>query len=333
MKPYSSLTVHGQARRLRALALNALSQYALDIARLRLVTNDMNGIFRTDTTDGKRFILRVTVPEGGHTLDHVAAEMDWLAALARDTDLSVPQPLPAKNGSLVVKATAVGVPEQRLCAIFSWVPGKNLADDMSAVNISRLGELMARLHIHALMFRPLPDLSLLHFDRVFPFPEPVVLFDESYAALFTPQRRVVYRKAVAWAQESIGRLKTSGEPMRILHGDLHQWNVRCYRGRLYPIDFQDLFLGWPVQDVAATLYSFFPLDDYQALREAFRQGYTRRLSWPERYPGEIEAFIAAQGLFLSNFILNDPNPEWRAQTAEFIERVERRLHLLMDLHA
>jgi Ser/Thr protein kinase RdoA (MazF antagonist) len=329
MKPYASLTVHGQARRLRALALNALSQYALDIARLRLVTNDMNGIFRTDTTDGKRFILRVTVPEGGHTLDHVAAEMDWLAALARDTDLSVPQPLPAKNGSLVVKATAVGVPEQRLCAIFSWVPGKNLADDMSAVNISRLGELMARLHIHALMFRPLPDLSLLHFDRVFPFPEPVVLFDESYAALFTPQRRVVYRKAVAWAQESIGRLKTSGEPMRILHGDLHQWNVRNAHGVLSPIDFEDLMMGWPVQDIATTLY-YLPAKTYPALRNAFQEGYTRHLPWPERYPGEIDSFIAARGLGLVNFVLNDSNLEWRNKAGEYIISVEKRLSRLLE---
>ena len=35
MKSYSTLTVHGQARRLRALALKALTHYSLDVARLR----------------------------------------------------------------------------------------------------------------------------------------------------------------------------------------------------------------------------------------------------------------------------------------------------------
>jgi Ser/Thr protein kinase RdoA (MazF antagonist) len=72
-----------------------------------------------------------------------------------------------------------------------------------------------------------------------------VLFDESYAALFTPHRRIVYEKAVAWAQESIDRLKTSGEPMRILHGDLHQWNVRNAHGVLSPIDFENLMMACP----------------------------------------------------------------------------------------
>jgi Ser/Thr protein kinase RdoA (MazF antagonist) len=199
MKLYSELTVRGQARRLRQLALNALKQYKLKVERLSLITNDMNGIFRIDTHDGKKFVLRVTLPEGGHDRDHVAAEMDWLAALARDTHLSVPRPLPAKDGSLVVEASADGVPEARLCEIFSWVAGKDLAEDMSAVNIAKLGELMAGLHAHALTYHPPVELSLLRFDRVFPFPEPVVLFDKKFSALFPTKRCAIYEKAIAWA--------------------------------------------------------------------------------------------------------------------------------------
>ena len=78
MKSFRNLTELGQARRLRPLAWNALQQYDLEVARLHLVTNDLNCIFRIDTTQGEKYILRVTLPEGGHTRDHVAAEMDWL---------------------------------------------------------------------------------------------------------------------------------------------------------------------------------------------------------------------------------------------------------------
>ncbi len=328
MKPYATLTERGQARRLRPLAMKALTFYALDVARLRLVTNDMNGIFRVDTRDGRKFILRVTLPEGGHTLDHVAAEMDWLSALARNTALSVPCPLPAKDGSLVVEASADGVPESRWCAIFSWVPGTDLAQDMSEANIAKLGELMAGLHAHALTYHPPAGLSLLRFDRVFPFPEPVVLFEEQYSALFTPERRAIFQEAIAWAQGSIDLLTASGEPMRILHGDLHQWNVRNLRGVLSPIDFEDLMLGWPVQDIATTLY-YLPRETHPALRSAFRDGYTRHSPWPERCEGEIDSFIAARGVGLANFILNDPNPTWRKEAAAFVERVEERLRGLM----
>ena len=329
MKPYRTLTERGQARRLQPLAWNALQQYDLDVARLRLVTNDLNGIFRLDTSRGEKYILRVTLPEGGHTRDHVTAEMHWLRALARDTGLSVPRPLPARDGALVVEAEAPGVPQPRLCAVFSWVPGSDLAEHLSPANLAKLGELMARLHQHALTYRPPAGLELLHYARVFPFPEPVILFEPCFAHLFPPERRAVFKQAIQWAQTAIDRLQANGEPMRILHNDLHQWNVRIYRGRLSPIDFEDLMWGWPVQDIATTLY--YHLDNgYDDARQAFQEGYTRISPWPERYPGEIGAFLAAQALGMANFILNDPNPGWKIQAPEFIARIEKRLRWLRE---
>lgn len=328
MEPYSFLTERGQALRLRQLALNALTHYQLDVSRVRLITNEMNGIFRVDTTDGRKFVLRVSLPEGGHTLDHVTAELDWLETLAKDTALNVPRPIPANNGDLVVEASAEGVPESRLCAIFSWVPGKDLADDLSPENMVKLGELMARLHQHTLTFIPSNALSLLKFDKVFPFPEPVIMFEKDNAALFTKERREIYEKGIAWAQESIDRLKASGETMRILHGDLHQWNVRVSRGVLSPIDFEDLMLGWPVQDIATTLY-YFLNESYSVFREAFRTGYSWIAQWPERYPGEIDSFIAARGLGMANFVLNDPSLIGNTQPIEFIQRIEKRLIVLL----
>jgi len=330
LKPYITLTERGQARRLRKLALNALGQYNLDVTRLRLVTNEFNGIFRIDTRSGERYILRVSLPEGGHIDDHIAAEMDWLSALARDTSLSVPRPVPASNGSLFVEASAAGVPEPRLCAIFSWVPGTDLARHISSANFSKLGELMAGLHGHARDYQPPAGLSLLCFDRVFPFPEPVLLFEERFSGLFPPERRAIYQRTITWVQRAIDLLMNSGEPMRILHGDLHQWNVRYFRGVLSPIDFEDLMWGWPVQDIATTLYDILDQEDYSILRDAFQQGYTIHNPWPERYTGEIDAFIAARGVGLVNFILNDPNPSWKAQAGSFVERVERRLRRLMS---
>jgi Ser/Thr protein kinase RdoA (MazF antagonist) len=254
--------------------------------------------------------------------------MDWLTALARDTDLSVPRPLPARDGSLVVEASADGVPEPRLCEIFSWVDGKNLVEELSEANIAKLGELSAMLHAHALTYHPPKELSLLRFERVFPFSESVVLFEDRFSALFTSERRSIYQKAIDRVQESIDRLKASGEPLRIIHGDLHQWNVRNAQGVLSPIDFEDVMLGWPVQDIGTTLY-YFLSDGYPALRLAFQTGYTRHSPWPERHPGEIDAFIAARGIGLANIVLNDPNLALKIDPAEFVERIEKRLRRLI----
>jgi Ser/Thr protein kinase RdoA (MazF antagonist) len=329
MKAYSTLTERGQARRLRRLAFEALKQYDLHVSRLRLVTNDFNGIFRLDTRQGEKYILRVTLPEGGHDRDHVAAEMAWLEALGRETTLSVPRPVPARDGALVVEAGAQGVSQPRLCAIFGWVPGRDLAEQLTPANIDKLGALMAQLHAHAAHFRPPHGLALLAFDRVFPFPEPVILFEAGFAHLVTPERRALFEKAIAIVQRAIERLQASGEAMRILHGDLHQWNVRNHRGVLSPIDFEDLMWGWPVQDIATTLYYLLDRQDYAELRQAFQGGYERHGDWPERCAGEIDVFIAARALGLANFILNDPNPGWSIQAGEFMQRTERRLRRLI----
>ena len=324
MKPYLQLTDRGRARRLRRLALNALEQYDLAVERVRLIDNGFNAIFRLDTHGGEKYVLRVTLPEGGHTRAHVAAEMDWLAALARDTDLSLPRPYPARDGSLVVEAAASGVPEARLCEVFSWVPGSDLADHLTPENMASFGELSARLHLHARAYQPPNGEALLRFDRVFPFPEPVILFEPRFEALFPLQRRQLFQRAIDAAQAAIERLQASGEPLRILHGDLHQWNVRCSRGRLSPIDFEDLMWGWPVQDIATTLYYFEGEPDYASQRAAFELGYRRAAPWPERYLGEIEAFIAARALGMVNFVLQDP-ALLEIEPLAFVERTEKRL--------
>ncbi len=330
MKPYSTLTVRGQAQRLRRLALAALDHYDLEVKGIKFLTNHLNGIFRLDTRDRQRYILRITLPEGGHTLDHITAEMDWLAVLSRETDLSVPRPVPTRGGKLVVIASAEGVPQPRMCAVFTFLPGKLLAEELTIANITRLGELMANLHNHAEKYSPPQGLQLLHFDQVFPFPDPFVVFEDRFSGFISKDRRAILQNAMNWAQESVDRLISSSEPMRILHADLHQWNVLVYRDRLSPIDFEDLMLGWPVQDLAICFYYLQDLENYNALKDAFQEGYTRHCPWPERVTGEIESFIAARAMDLANFVLNEYNPAWDIDTAEFLERTEKRLVKLIE---
>ena len=330
MRPYYRLTNRGQALRLRRMALAALDSYDLEVERVRLITNDLNGIFRLETTDGQKLVLRVSIPgDLGHTLPQIRSEMAWLAALSRDTDLGVPHPVPARDGSLVTTAEAPGVPEPRHCAVFSWVPGPNLADRLSAGNVERLGELAAHLHAHAATFVPPDGFSIPTVDSVFPFREPVVLFDPEHEELFPASRHRVYEEGIGRIQATIDALYATGPRPRVLHYDLHQWNVKICRGRLYAFDFEDLMFGHPAQDIAITFYYLQDRDDYAALREAFGRGYTRHLAWPERTPGEIDAYVAGRGVELVNFVLQDPDLRYQVQRRHFVERMEVRLRAFL----
>lgn len=331
MKPFYELTGRGRALRLRQMALIALERYDLDVKRIRLVTNDFNGIFRVDVADGRKYILRVCIPgDGGHSLEEIRSEMMWLAALRRDTELGVPEPLTTREGALVTTVEASGVPEARYCVVFGWMPGPDIASKLSPENLAKMGSLAAQLHAHAESFTPPPGFWVRMKDKAFPYGEPVVLFDEQHLQLFPPARSSIYRRVVERVEGAVASLYATGVRPIVIHNDLHQWNVKVYRGRLYALDFEDLMWGHPVQDVAVTLYYLQGHDDYPALRDAFQRGYTSFSPWPERYPGEIDTFIAGRGLTLANFVVQDPDPYYRQMAPEFVERVGTRLQTFLD---
>jgi Ser/Thr protein kinase RdoA (MazF antagonist) len=328
MRDFNTLTNRGRARRLRQLALVALAQYPLEVARVRLITNEFNGIFRVDTPDDK-YVLRVcraAQTEGGR--DQLWSEMAWLAALREEPSLEVPEPVATRDGELVVTAHVDGVPEPRHCAVFSWLPGRDLDAQLTPENVAQLGALAARLHRQAASWEPPAGFSIVRYNRVLPAFEEALLFDPEFADVLPPERRDVFMAAAARVEEAINRLQASGEPMRVIHGDLHRWNVKVFRGRLSPFDFEDLIWGWPVQDIAISLYYFHGEPEYATLRAAFRQGYETVAPWPERYEGEIDRFIAGRSLVLANGLLQDPDLEWQAEVPRYFQRTEARLRAL-----
>jgi Ser/Thr protein kinase RdoA (MazF antagonist) len=129
---------------------------------------------------------------------------------------------------------------------------------------------------------------------------------------------------------------------RVIHADLHHENVKVDRGRLRPLDFYEVIWGYPVQDVALTLYDlrFFArqtADQYAALRDAFADGYASRLPWPEAYPGQIDVLIAGRRLRAANWVLiretapfaRDPIPD-PAVIEGFFARLEAEFRGLLE---
>src|SRR6478609_7446855 len=117
MRAYDALTGRGQLGRLRRMGRTALERYPgdLDGARLVLLRHEQNATFRVDGV-GARYVLRINRP-GLQSEATVESEMAWLAALRRDTDLVVPEPVATRDGSLVVTASEPGVPGERCCAL------------------------------------------------------------------------------------------------------------------------------------------------------------------------------------------------------------------------
>ena len=297
--PFDSLTLRGRARRLRPLARAALAAYDLDVQRVRLLSNTWNCVFRVDSRQG-RFVLRICLPGHGHRPELVQSEAAFLAALAADSDIEVLRPIPTRDGRLVVRAGAPDVPEERMCVLFSWVPGRMLAKDITPATFEQHGALHARLHHFAAAWTPPPQFAIRDFTHTLHFPDDVVVWD---AELFG--HSALFREAHAASDALIARVRAR-DAVIVTHGDLHQGNVLVHRGVLRPIDFEEVMWATRVQDVATSLYYVSARPNRVALQDAFRRGYERIAPWVEGEPGEIERLLFARALVLLNFLAVEP---------------------------
>lgn len=297
------------------MARAALERYDLQVRSLRLITNEFNAVFRVDSDDDA-YVLRVNLPNR-RSLAEIEAEMAWLNALARETGIGVPSPVVTAEGDLVVTVSAAGIPEPRRCVLFRWIGGVDLAARLTETNVAELGALTAQLHLHALSFDP--GAGPRRWDTPFPMDDRLVLLDDG---MVSPSQQATFVAALGRIEAALERL--SKERPRMIHGDLHQDNVRVAEGKLFAIDFDDSLLGYPVQDIGTTFWNLQEEPDYEALRHAFRLGYERHASWPELSPGDIDAFVADRSLMLIDYALQTTTDE-AADTRRFIRKEVRYL--------
>lgn len=302
MKPYNQLTKQGKVRRLRKVALKALEHYDFTVKRLSLLVVETNTHFRVETTTGEKYVLRIYSEEETTLLDNLA-EIYWLNALKQDTNLHVTEPVARQDGEFITTITVPNVPPERRCVLFKWIPGKCLAQDLTAGNYETLGQLMARLHNHSeSLDRPL-SIQPKRWDKVFYYKdEPIVFRSESYQHLFPKDRIGLLETVIRKANNVFEELYADERNMMLIHGDLHFWNVHIHRNRLYLIDFEDTMLGYPVQDIAITLSYGRTLEGYRELRDAFERGYTSLRPWPVKSEAQFEALIAARSVMFVNYV-------------------------------
>ena len=326
MKPFNELTRRGKLRRLRNLAVKALTDYDLRVQWIKFLADDTNISFKVRSVDGENFVLRIYSDEET-TLTENQAEVFWLQALKRDTDLNLAEPVPRKDGESITLASVDGVSGEKRCILFKWVPGRVLEKSLIPQNYFKLGVTMAKMHDHAEALKPLPDfIQPKKWDRAFYYPnEPVVYNDPAFKHLFGSQQIALIDQVIALADAEFTRLYADHDGQILIHGDLHYWNVNLYQGELYIMDFEDVMLGYPVQDVAITLYYGRHRDDYRDLREAFQHGYTSGRQWPVDRHGQIETLQAARMINFINYVARiyaSPQEYIEARCAELVQYLQ-----------
>jgi Ser/Thr protein kinase RdoA (MazF antagonist) len=318
MKPFHELSRRGRLFQLKKMAVSALAPYGLEEARLRFVQYNENAIYRVDVPDPitvhhsvylpNRYVLRI---HAIGDVEAIASELTWLEALNREGDLPVPAPVPTSDGKLVERIVSPCFPNGRLVSLLRWLEGRKIHKGFAPHHLRALGQVVARLHDFSANWQPPADFSRFVWDwdallggSMFSYPRAELVtsmpvhFQEPFECVSNQARQVM---------ETLGK---GTDAYGLIHGDLYPENVLFKGGSAFPIDFEDCGYGYWMWDIAVALCTWTWDRDWERMRDAFREGYSRYRMLPESQWALLDLFAAAQFaimvLWASCFLKSDP---------------------------
>jgi len=174
-----------------------------------------------------------------------------------------------------------------------------------------MGEMVARLHNFSAGWQPPAGFSRFVWDwdsqlggSMFSYPR-AELVASMPAHLQEPFKRV--SNQVRYVMETLGQ---GPDAFGLIHADLYPENVLYKAGLALPIDFEDCGYGYWIWDIAVALCTWAWGNDWERMRDAFREGYAQHRTLPEAQWALLDLFVATQFatmvLWASEFLKHDP---------------------------
>lgn len=206
---------------------------------------------------------------GYHSRAEIASELAWLTALQDLPGLNTTRPIPGAQG-LVTEL------DGRYLVAFAPIAGNELqpGDDLLRW-FQPLGEITARLHLHARTWRSPEGFTRKRWDvETILGPRPHWGHWRHAQGLDSQGEALLVRATKALA-ERLHAYGTGPQTFGLIHADLRLANLMVDGDRLTAIDFDDCGLGWWAYDLAAAL-SFIETDPrLPDLIAAWIEGYSR----------------------------------------------------------
>ena len=315
----------------KKLARTALRRYGIETADLSHRTYSENVIFEVRPADGGRYALRVCRPNTDPT--DLEREITWLHALARDTELRTPAPVMTTGGDPFTRAQIGGIPELRYCALFTWVSGDYArGDDLTSRRLDKVGEFLARLHAHAETYR-LPE--RLASPRQNADALSAMDVSEPLAAYFPDRRDIVaFEDALATTASVMRELGEGSDVAGIIHGDFHQRNYLFDGEEVGAIDFETMWWGYYLYDLATTLSYLVPDflgdRDPQPLRRAVVRSYERHRGLPADASRYLRVFEAYRLWIMADWVAGSPRMLEHDWARGRLDRTPQQIRALLN---
>jgi Ser/Thr protein kinase RdoA (MazF antagonist) len=290
----------------RLAATAALARYDLPPdSRLRAIRTTNNAVFEVTTQNQQdtahRYVLRVHRPHY-RTIAQTRSELHLLRLLQDpppDGGFSVPQPVPARDGSLVVEVNPTH-DEARHCDLLTWVdgrvrrPGRGLGPQA----VYRLGQALAWMHTLTAALNPPPGFDLPHWDADAMFGPACGQPSGPLQGLITPTDWRLYQEIADRTRAVFAQLADEPEARGILHFDFILGNCHLRRDRTGwhagILDFDDCGWGYLLYDLCPLLGNLADFPGYTTRRQAFLAGYRSRRHLPTTWEAHLPLLMAAR---------------------------------------
>jgi Ser/Thr protein kinase RdoA (MazF antagonist) len=229
-----------------------LGRYGLSAQRTwRLINLSENATYRVeDPATGRGGILRVHRADY-HDRAAIESELDWMAALRADTDISTPSVVPTRDDDRVVTVEVDGI--ARHAVLFTVVPGAEPDEARLGETFAALGAITARLHRHSRTWRRPADFSRFSWDWPSSLGASARWGRWQDGIGVGAAERAVLAPAAELVSARLAEYGTSPDRFGLIHADLRAANLLADGDRLHVIDFDDCGFSWFLYDFAAAV--------------------------------------------------------------------------------
>lgn len=258
---------------LTALEIEPALQCWDDVAggSARLINHSENQTFLIDTPGGDKFTLRVH-RTGYQSRGSIESELSWVSALRRDTDLPIPQPVPARDGNLLQRFdTFKG---ERMAVLFRFLPGTEPSPDSNLGDLFvTLGGYAGNLHNHATRWQRPATFQRQVWQAATILDADGLWGDWRVAPGVNDANRAVLDRLDASLWRRLGEYGTGPDRYGLIHADMRLGNLLVEDNTVHLIDFDDCGFCWFTYDFAAAISFHETNKAIPALKAAWLEGY------------------------------------------------------------
>lgn len=313
---FTEFSSEQQRASIQAFAKQVLTRYELEVKSIECVNFEFNATFKVLAENEALFALRVNI-NSKRTQANLAAEVDFVRFLQSKANIKVPNPQPMMDGSFIGSAFHQDSGRLLNFVLYGWLAGEEIGHAPKIEHAFKLGVLMAKMHDVTQEFAISGGAELTVLRDPF-WGQGNNLYGELSQLHKDEQKQLIF--AMEKIDDLLGEIYDSGTPQPI-HADLHGGNVLVDSGELAVLDFDDCAIGYPLQDIATTLYYF----DTKEQDRAFLEGYASVRELPNYTQSQMSLLLLQRRIILLNYLLETSTPEHREMAPQYLEETLRRI--------